>query len=66
VKEDPLSNSGDGLLCLIERRQLRLEAVLGESHACCRYHEKTELLKVTVTRAMQVLGLGSRAKPSGI
>lgn len=32
VKENPLSDSRYGLLRLVERRQLRLEAILGESH----------------------------------
>ena len=33
VKEDPLANSGDGVLRLVERRQLRLQAVLSKGHA---------------------------------
>ena len=33
VKEDPLADRGDGVLRLIERRQLCLQALLGKGHA---------------------------------
>jgi hypothetical protein len=33
VKEDPLANCGDGVLRLIERRKLRLQAVFCKGHA---------------------------------
>jgi len=46
VEEDPLTDRGYGLLRLIQGRQLRLQAVFGERHACedSRVDEKRKQL----------------------
>jgi hypothetical protein len=45
VEEDPLTDSRNGLLRLIERRELRLEAVLGEGHAHRLHEQGLQLLE---------------------
>jgi hypothetical protein len=46
VKENPLSNSRDGFLRFVQRRELGPQAVFGEGHGCGRYHESAKLLVV--------------------